>query len=132
MAGYTEWAPSAALAGVLACVWSRTTDPGPARSLRIVPDGCLDLIWSGDRLWVAGPDTRAWVEETEPGTMVGVRFAPGVAPAVLGLPASELRDDRPALVDLWRRPDHGRVPGRHVVQHDLRRRSPLPDGLQPR
>ena len=32
---------------------------------------------------------------------VGVRFEPGVAPAVLGVAASELRDQRVDLADIW-------------------------------
>lgn len=37
-----------------------------AESMRILPDGCLDVLWTPDRdvpygLQVAGPDRRAWV-----------------------------------------------------------------------
>ncbi|GAA4626177.1 helix-turn-helix transcriptional regulator [Cellulomonas oligotrophica] len=69
----------------------------------VLPDGCMDLVWSGGRLLVAGPDTRAHDSAPVPvGSPVsGVRFAPGLAPRVLGVPADEVRDGRPELADLW-------------------------------
>ncbi|WP_425570911.1 helix-turn-helix domain-containing protein [Rugosimonospora acidiphila] len=82
------------------------TGGGPAARVtsdRILPDGCLDLIWASGTLLVAGPDTRAWLSESAPGTAyVGLRFAPGTGPAVLGVPACELRDSRVELAALWR------------------------------
>ncbi|SNQ49054.1 Uncharacterized HTH-type transcriptional regulator in mcrB 3'region [Frankia canadensis] len=70
---------------------------------RILPDGCVDVIWSSDgRLIVAGPDTVAKLAHWVPGVRhVGVRFDPGHAPAHLGVDAGELRDARPQLADLW-------------------------------
>ncbi|WP_053852709.1 helix-turn-helix domain-containing protein [Streptomyces sp. NRRL B-24085] len=68
---------------------------------RVLPDGCMDLLWNEGRLLVAGPDTRAHVTGGAPGTWVGLRFAPGAAPAFLGVPAHELRDRRVELSDLW-------------------------------
>jgi AraC-like DNA-binding protein len=79
---------------LISCTWEQLIDA--PRTQRIVPDACVDLIWSGRRLSIAGPDTRARVAALEPGThIVGVRLRPGVAGAVLGLPASELRDESP-------------------------------------
>jgi AraC-like DNA-binding protein len=97
---YREWAPADTLGGALTCLWTRTTGPGETREYRIMPDGCVDLIWSGHHLFVAGPDTGPVLARTEPGVLVGVRLAPGVAPAVLGLPADELTDARPTLAEL--------------------------------
>ena len=66
-----------------------------------MPDACVDLIWSGERLAIAGPDTRARLVALAPGArMVGVRLRPGAAGAVLGLPASELRDATPDADDV--------------------------------
>ncbi|MGC9439419.1 helix-turn-helix domain-containing protein [Streptomyces sp. WG5] len=82
-----------------AVVWTDTpTAPGTGR---VLPDGCMDLLWYDGRLLVAGPDTRAHVTEGAPGTWAGVRFHPGTAPALLGVPAHELRDRRVDLTDLW-------------------------------
>ena len=94
--------PVAEAADLLVCVWRRTTADGPARTYRIVPDGCVDLIWTGSELFVAGPDTRAQLTTTGPGTLHGVRLRPGAAPALLGLPASEIVNGRPTLTELDR------------------------------
>lgn len=79
---------------LVSCTWVQRTDT--RHEQRVVPDACVDLIWSGRRLTVAGPDTRARLVALDPGTrMVGVRLRPGVAGAVLGLPATELCDEAP-------------------------------------
>jgi AraC-like DNA-binding protein len=76
---------------LVACTWERTTTA--ARELRIVPDACVDLIWSGEGLSIAGPDTKARVVTLAPGAwFVGARLRPGVAGAVLRVPASDLCD----------------------------------------
>jgi AraC-like DNA-binding protein len=81
-------------------VWRSST--GPAGQHRILPDGCMDLVLAGGRLLVAGPDTSARVHQVaEPQTVVGVRLHAGRAPALLGVPADELRDRTVLLGDLW-------------------------------
>lgn len=83
-----------------AAVWSLEMAPGAVN--RVLPDGCMDLLWIGGRLLVAGPDTHA--EETaltSGGRCTGLRLAPGTAPALLGVPAHTLRDRRVPLADLW-------------------------------
>lgn len=100
---YREWALGIDGAAV---IWTRDAETAQ-RSSRILPDGCIDLIWSEGRVMVAGPDTTARQVLTPGGTeYVGVRFSPGQAPAVLGVPASALRDSQPDLEDLW--PGRGR------------------------
>jgi AraC-like DNA-binding protein len=94
---YAEWTDVLA-AGVL---WSRQVATGLAGLDRILPDGCLDLIWTDGELIVAGPDTRAQVGPSQPGAVCGVRFHSGRGPAVLGVPADELRDARVPLAALW-------------------------------
>lgn len=59
----------------------------------------MDLMVTGGRLVVAGPDTRALLAPRTDG-IVALRFAPGVAPFVLGLPAAEIRDARPEFGQL--------------------------------
>ncbi len=84
-----------------AYVWTLQVGVGDVDS-PVLPDGCMDLIWTDDRLIVAGPDTAAYHSAAPPGTTyTGLRFAPGAAPAVLGVTAHELRDQRVALADLW-------------------------------
>jgi AraC-like DNA-binding protein len=61
--------------------------------VRIVPDGCVDLVWMPSGIEVVGPDTRARCMWAAPGDyFAGVRFRPGAAPPILGVPASELLD----------------------------------------
>ncbi|MFF9602037.1 helix-turn-helix domain-containing protein [Streptomyces sp. NPDC014684] len=82
-----------------AVVWRLT--PGDEAARPVLPDGCMDLLFSEGRLLVAGPDTRAHVPEGPPRAWAGLRFFPGTAPALLGVPATELRDTRVELTDLW-------------------------------
>ncbi|MFF9817837.1 helix-turn-helix domain-containing protein [Streptomyces sp. NPDC014006] len=82
-----------------AVVW--TNRPSGGGALPVLPDGCMDLMWSEGRLIVAGPDTRASMPAGPPAPYVGVRFFPGTAPALLGVPAHALRDHRVDLADLW-------------------------------
>ncbi|MFF1356413.1 helix-turn-helix domain-containing protein [Streptomyces sp. NPDC058297] len=88
-----------------AVLWTRTVTPdGDGRSPEsdVLPDGCMDLLWTGGRLFVAGPDTHAHRSGISGATrFAGIRFFPGTAPAVLGVPAHELRDRRVDLADLW-------------------------------
>ncbi|MFB4316199.1 helix-turn-helix domain-containing protein [Actinomadura sp. 21ATH] len=90
----------------LACLWSHRHPGGAAGPFvqRVVPDGCVDLIWWGRsaEITVAGPDTGPAPARLEPGErLVAVRFRPGAAPPVLGVPADAVRDARPALRELW-------------------------------
>ena len=83
---------------VEAVVW-RSTASGPHL---VLPDGCMDVLWWSDRLVVAGPDTVAHRPDVREGeAVVGLRFDPGVLPTLLGMPATELTDQRVALTDLW-------------------------------
>lgn len=82
-----------------AVLWTRTADGG---SYRILPDGCMDLLWVEGELMVAGPDTAAYVSASEFGVRwAAIRFAPGTAPGFLGVPARELVNQRVRLADLW-------------------------------
>jgi len=77
---------------------------------RILPDGCLDLIWHEGQVFVAGPDTVAEVAESAPGSRsVALRFAAGTGAAVLGLPADELTDLSVPLTALWPAADVRRI-----------------------
>jgi AraC-like DNA-binding protein len=68
---------------------------------RVLPDGCTDLIWLDGTLLIAGPDTTAFLTSSTAGICSGLRFAPGDGPAFFGLPASELRNQRVPLADMW-------------------------------
>jgi AraC-like DNA-binding protein len=102
---YREWSAGARLAADVACLWAAVPDPADPRDALVLPDACIDVIWDGSSLFVAGPDTGPVPVPWRPGTMfAGLRFRPGRAPGFLGPPASELLDQRVTLADLWGRP----------------------------
>jgi AraC-like DNA-binding protein len=88
----------------------------------VLPDGCTDLIWqSGAGAFVAGPDTGPAPAARPPGTVfVGARFRPGAGGAALGVPLSELLDQRVAAADLPAVPA-GRLPGSLAPAEAMRR-----------
>jgi AraC-like DNA-binding protein len=45
---YREYRPPVGLEAVVACLWEH--QPAADRVQRVVPDGCVDLIWLADRL----------------------------------------------------------------------------------
>jgi len=85
------------------CVWSRAGAERPDGYERIVPDGCMDLIWSERAgVTVVGPNTTAFLAPLRPGSsVVGVRLHPGAAPSLFGVPAPALRDGRVPASELW-------------------------------
>ncbi|WP_084699820.1 helix-turn-helix domain-containing protein [Streptacidiphilus anmyonensis] len=88
-----------------AVLWTRgavrVPRPETDATASVLPDGCMDLLWTEGRLLVAGPDTHAYRPGPDlPGPWAGVRFHPGTAPALLGVPAHALRDLRVDLADL--------------------------------
>jgi AraC-like DNA-binding protein len=99
---YREWAPNAALRDHVSCLWVNDLSFSPARSISVVPDGCADILWTRDGLRVAGPDTRAWLEQLAPKSLiVGIRFHPGAASAWLGTPLTEILNARVPLAEFW-------------------------------
>lgn len=68
----------------------------------IVPDGCMDLIWDGTGVLIAGPDTAAMSYHSDrPGVLTAIRFDPGYAPSVLRAPAAALTDQRVRLEEVF-------------------------------
>ncbi len=103
--GYAEWQPPAELGGPVACLWLSVIPDRPRGSALILPDGCSDLLWQqGAGASVAGPDTGPFTPgEPAPGAViVGIRFRPAAGGQVLGMPLSELRDQRAPLADVLR------------------------------
>jgi AraC-like DNA-binding protein len=103
-AAYVERAPSEQLRPFVVCSWTRDATPvGADASDRILPDGCVDIIWDEGSLFVAGPDTGAVLVDpaAQSTRYAGVRFRPGTAPAFLRVPSSELRDQRVPMDALW-------------------------------
>jgi AraC-like DNA-binding protein len=132
MSHYREHPPPPDLAELVACTWERVEGPEPDGAVRVLPDGCVDLVWSTrGGLVLAGPDTGPVVYPVEPGyAAAGLRLRPGVAGSVLGLPASELRDERPELSALWGR-DAARLEERIALADPSHRRELFEEAVRP-
>ena len=132
MAHYREHPPPPDLAELVACTWERAEAAESSAGVRVLPDGCVDLVWSTrGGLVLAGPDTGPVVYPIERGYgATGLRLRPGVAGSVLGLPASELRDERPELSALWGR-DAARLEERIALADPSQRRELLEDAVRP-
>jgi len=100
--GYREIPPPRQLRGEIEGAWTVAVAPGtPAQLQNVLPDGCMDLVWTGGELLVAGPDTGPNPTERVPGVLnAGLRFAPGRLSALLGVPAAAVRDQRVPLAEL--------------------------------
>ena len=98
---YREYRPPAGLESMVACLWER--EPAEERRQRVVPDGCVDLIWMAEReLTIVGADTGPREVALPSGSHIcGIRLRPGTAGALLGFPASELRDDQVGAGLVW-------------------------------
>jgi AraC-like DNA-binding protein len=99
--GYIEWPAPVALRDSVACLWAQVSGDEDRAGL-VLPDGCTDLIWTqGQGASVAGPDTGPVPTTMAAGTvLLGARFRPSAGGPVLGIPLSELRDQRVDLADL--------------------------------
>jgi AraC-like DNA-binding protein len=92
-----EMAPPPGLEQHVACVWL-----GDGSAVHVLPDACVDIVWTRGQLMVAGPATRPDLAQATPGQgRCGLRFRVGAAGAALGLPASELLDEIVPLVEIW-------------------------------
>lgn len=71
--------------------------------VRVVPDGCADIVWTGRSLIVTGPDTQSILDRLPRGAVVvGIRFHPGTASSWLGgLTLSEIVNSRVPLAEFW-------------------------------
>jgi AraC-like DNA-binding protein len=98
---YAEYTPSGGLEPWVRCTWTRSVADGRGRQT-ITPDGCVDfIVYSDGRISIAGPDTGPQQANLQRGHLVGIRFRPGAAGGILGVPASALRDQRVELSEVW-------------------------------
>jgi AraC-like DNA-binding protein len=102
MTAYRELAPSRDVYSLVACRWVReVADDEAGNSVLILPDGCVDLLWREGELLLAGLDRSARPTQVVPGERIlGLRLRPGVAGAVLGMPASDVLDIHGRLEEL--------------------------------
>ena len=100
---YTEIAPPADLAPYVDRLWLRTSVRAePGRLVRVLPDGCVDVIVHADRgtAELVGAMTRAIEMPDGPAELVAVRFKPGTGAALSRCPLAELTDRDTDLADL--------------------------------
>lgn len=96
---YRELRPPAELRPWVECAWEVESD-GAQR--RILPDGCIDVVWTGKQLQLVGANTAAFTVATATGQIAtGVRFHPGGAPAALSLDAEAVLDARVPVAEAW-------------------------------
>ena len=97
---YREYTPAPrAAARPVACTWQGV--PGQPRHMRLLPDGCLDLVWDGQHVLAVRPAARQVRHPVgETALVIGIRIRPGWAAAVLGAPLGELPGIAD-LADLW-------------------------------
>jgi AraC-like DNA-binding protein len=105
---YIEIPAPPSLEDFVECFWTRDITPSEAtgRTHRVLPDGCVDFIveiGSNPYLIAVGTMTRPLLlEGRAPHEFIGVRFKPGRAYTMLGIPAEELTDDRVPLSEIWK------------------------------
>lgn len=118
---YREQPATGRLARLFRCVWSHRLPEHSAGGTAVVPDGCSDLIWTGGRLMVIGPDRIAAFPVLPAGeTVLGLRFRPGAALRWLDIPLSELVGRSVPLRDV--RGDVGAIEEQLADESDTGRR----------
>lgn len=112
---YRQCAPTPELAPLVLCHWTMANLEPREKLVRVLPDGCTDVILDPDgalasgrnafsgrgAAFVAGITDRAGLVRLRPGGVVaGVRFRPEGAAAFLGVSARELADGHVGLPDI--------------------------------
>jgi AraC-like DNA-binding protein len=103
---YVEYPPPVALRPHVECFWLRTPSLNAPAVTRVLPDGCVDIVLVIDGALSAahavGTMTRPLlVLGSQYPSVVGVRFRPGRARMIFGLPASELTNLWVSLEEVW-------------------------------
>lgn len=99
---YEERVPVNALRGHFHRAWFKRYPQEVPKTVRVVPDGCVDLLWCDDRFVVAGPDATAASSALRSGGFVlGMRFKPGAARRWLDLPMTEIVGMQVDMQDIW-------------------------------
>jgi len=107
--GYFEIIPPEILRPFVVCYWSSlVVGQRCERERRILPDGCIDVIFEGNeersrcQANVVGTmSTSLVLREEEPAWHFGVRFRPGQVRRFLHLSADEITDGAVDLSALW-------------------------------
>ena len=100
---YQEFLAPAPLADRFKCFWTQTIFGSRGTyEHRVLPDACLDIVLINDAPpMLVGPWDVAFVARLAVGTNItGARLHPGRASCLLGIPASELRNQTIPILDV--------------------------------
>jgi AraC-like DNA-binding protein len=96
---YREFRPGPAAPDGVTCTWSGY--PGWSRRLRVLPDGCLEVVWDGEHARAVPPVPGPARYPVRAGAQaIGIRIQPGWGAIVLGVPLRQLADVTD-LAELW-------------------------------
>ncbi|WP_261375898.1 helix-turn-helix domain-containing protein [Brevibacillus brevis] len=106
---YREYMPSKSLANYITCYWaSEYNGEGIARTSRVIPDGCVDIIFNlratsvKEGAFLTGlMRTYEDMLVTEPQSMIGIRFYAEGAARFLRYPIAMINGHHPNLEDIW-------------------------------
>src|SRR5277367_2399386 len=85
VSSYREYRPGPGGPAAVACTWHGIA--GWSRRLRVLPDGCLELVWDGQRARAVRPVPGAVrYPVSAEHQSVGIRIQPGWGAIVLGAP----------------------------------------------
>lgn len=99
VSAYREYLPASVAARAVACTWQGI--PGWPREMRLLPDGCLDLVWDGQQARAVRPAARPVRRPVGgPALVTGIRVRPGWVAAILGMPVRDLPDVAD-LAEVW-------------------------------
>jgi AraC-like DNA-binding protein len=95
ISAYREYRPAPAIARAAVCTWQGAG--GWPRQMRLLPDGCLDLVWDGRNARLVRPaDQQVRRPVGDTALVTGIRIRPGWAVVITGTPVRHL----PAVADL--------------------------------
>ena len=101
---------------------------GWARAIRLLPDGCVDLVWTGEALLVHGPSDTVSRGNLRAGQVnTGIRIQAGAGGALLGMPLLHLRHRTVHLKDVLASQAHMVERQLKAARSDQERRTILED-----
>jgi AraC-like DNA-binding protein len=95
---YRELAASTRFRSLIAGVWAF---PVHRHVHRVLPDGCMDLLFADGRARVVGAMQRAALVPAQSGATLGIRLRPGEAEQLFPRLPGELTDAEASLAQLW-------------------------------